>query len=220
MLPTHKQLLLESGLIPQHVEEHKSVIYMLDPQVRIVYCNAFWDEFALANGGEKLLRKDTIGIVLLDVVPDVLRFFYRERFEQVQLTQKVWEHDYECSSPEQYRLFRMRVVCLGAGHLIVDNSLRVEQEHGVLRSVAFPWSHNYLNADGIVTMCMHCRRTKRVAELPETLAGLAETVWDWVPSFVHKPPKWVSAGICRMCYPLFFGTLNDGTGGPFIPNPC
>ena len=207
MLDLHKQLLLEGGWVPDHVETHRSVIYLLDPELNIVYCNAYWDDFAMANGGDKLQRKNMAGTAVLGVTPDVLRPFCRDRFARVQRTRTSWEQDYECSSAGLYRLFRMRVVSLGGDHLLVENSLRVEQEHGVDRPAASPWEHIYVTQDGMVTMCVHCRRTKRSVEFPETLPELAEAVWDWVPAYVQHPPQHVSHGICRMCYPLFFESL-------------
>jgi hypothetical protein len=122
----------------------------------------------------------------------------------VQRAHADWEHDFECSSAEDYRLFHMRAVCLGAGHVLVENSSQVEKEHGEDRIGVSASSDRYVSKDGVVTMCMHCRRTKRVAEFPERLSEIGDIVWDWVPAFVEDPPAVVSHGLCRMCYPLFF----------------
>ena len=204
MDPAHKHLLQNAGFIPDYVESHKSVIYILEPELHIVYCNAHWDEFALANGGYKLQRALINGVCVLDVIPDPLKSFYRDGFHQVRETSHSWEHEFECSSADLYRTFRMRVTRLAGNHLLVENSLSVEKPHGMDRPATPSSGHIYVTADGIVTMCMHCRRTKRAAEFPERLNELADMVWDWVPSFVQNPPERVSHGVCRMCYPRFF----------------
>ena len=204
MESVHKHLLEGAGFLPDYVESHKSVIYIVESELRIVYCNAYWDEFALANDGEKLLRAHIRGECVLDVIPDPLKSYYRDGFRGVQETGNVWEHDFECSSPKQFRQFHMRVTRLAANHTLVENSLRVERQHGAERPAMAPSEHVYATVDGTVTMCMHCRRTKRATEFPERLNELADMVWDWVPSFVEKPPNCVSHGLCRMCYPEFF----------------
>jgi hypothetical protein len=204
MIGHHEKLLLDAGFVPSHVETQKSVIYILEPELRIVYCNAYWDEFARANGGERLQRDEVRGTSVLEVTPHVLKSFYREAFQHVQRRHRDWEHDFECSSAEVYRLFHMRAVFLGEGHVLLENSLRVERGHGADHSSLPASSERYVNKDGIVTMCMHCRRTKRMAEFPERLNEIAEMVWDWVPAYVETPPRQVSHGLCRMCYPLFF----------------
>ena len=39
-----------------------SVIYLLDPDLKIVRCNAAWDRFAVANGGEAVVSSKVAGI--------------------------------------------------------------------------------------------------------------------------------------------------------------
>lgn len=52
----------------------------------------------------------------------------------------------------------------------------------------------YVDDKGVVTMCVHCRRTKRLG---------SEQVWDWVPEFIEKPPETVSQDICPACLAYF-----------------
>ena len=203
-MPTYEELLLRAGLVPEHVETQKSVIYILTPDLRIAYCNAYWDEFAKANAGASMQRSQVRGTSVSEVTPGFLKPFYEEAFGRVQKVHIQWEHDFESSSASVYRLFHMRVAALGDGYIMVENSLRVETPHTADRAAVLPDRHRYISPDGLVTMCMHCRRTKRAADFPERLTEMLAMVWDWVPTYIENPPRDISYSLCRMCYPLFF----------------
>src|SRR5215470_14327619 len=94
------------------LEADPSTIYMLSPDLRIVYCNKAWDEFAAQNGGVGLKRKAILGTPILDVIAEPLRPNYLDGLAEAQEQLHPWELDYECSSPELFRLFHMRVLPL------------------------------------------------------------------------------------------------------------
>jgi hypothetical protein len=73
-LPAETRL-AASGFRREKLDQERSIIYLLDPSLRIVYCNRAWDEFALENGGEKLIGARIHGITLLDVLPEPLRTY-------------------------------------------------------------------------------------------------------------------------------------------------
>jgi hypothetical protein len=180
------------------LEHDPAVIYVVDAGIRIVYCNAAWDSFALANGGDSLLRPAPIGRDLMAAVPWDLHEFYLRAFEEVRRSGSPWDHQYECSSADVFRRFHMRVVAATPGDpgtpLIIVNSLEIEQPHQ--HAPGLEDRRSYRDRNGIVTMCCHCRRTKR----PEALE-----VWDWVPEFVREPPARVSHGLCAWCFQLHYG---------------
>ena len=51
----------------------------------------------------------------------------------------------------------------------------------------------YVDANGLITMCAHCRRTRRAD------AQRAER-WDWVPAWVARLPDRTSHGLCPGCF--------------------
>jgi len=69
--------LAAAGFQPQNVETDDSIVFMLDPDLRIVYCNAAWDLFASQNNGVGLLRSTISGTAVLDVIPEPLKSFMR-----------------------------------------------------------------------------------------------------------------------------------------------
>jgi hypothetical protein len=176
-------------------ERHHSVIYMLDADLRLVYCNKAWDEFAEHNGGGANLRRiEQLGHPILDAILEPLKAFYRSAFERSLAEQQRWEHLYECSSPECYRKFHMQVLPWAAPpRLVVVNSLVVERAHDRIRRG--PLTSVYRTAGGVIAMCMHCRRTRRSDQ---------SDVWDWVPEFLATPPDSISHGLCPTCFRYYY----------------
>lgn len=186
-----------AGFRIENVEADPSIIYMLNPELEIVYCNKAWDQFASENGGAGLSRGTVLGTPILDIVAGPLKAFYASGLAKAKETGRPWEHDYECSSPDSYRFFHMRVLPLENWYLLVESSLRIERPHGSERPAMPANAALYVSEDGIVTMCSHCRRTQRVATA-------AMQVWDWVPAYLEKPPGPVSHGLCRNCRAYFY----------------
>ena len=80
------------------VDESRDVIFMVDSEMRITYCNPAWDQFALANGGEDFVAARALGTDLMQVIPDPLRDFYSEAFQRCRQYHLTFDIDYECSS--------------------------------------------------------------------------------------------------------------------------
>ena len=179
---------------PTDLDDDSSVIFAVDQNLRILYCNKAWDSFAEANGASGLSRENVRGRCVLDDVPQVLRPFYEEGWISVFSSNEPWEHTYQCSSPENYREFHMRVLPLqDRSGLIVINSLSLEQ---TIPEQAGPKPDVFSGPDGLVTMCAHCRRARRL--------NSAEPLWDWVPEFVRRPPSRCSHGLCGTCLRYYY----------------
>ncbi len=172
------------------------MIYALDRDLRITYCNRAWDRFAAANGGDQCLRESVLGRSLSDFIPESLRSFYADAFARVFETGAIWEHRYDCSDARTQRDFHMRVLPLEGGGLLVINSQIGERPHPAPDS-RLPLGA-YIKPTGIITMCSHCRRTQR-RDNPD--------VWDWVPEHISHPPARVSHGLCGVCFQYHYGGL-------------
>lgn len=183
--------------VPRSVLEHsKAVICVLDPDLRITYCNPAWDEFARQNSGQDVLAQGVVGSRLLDVVAEPLRAFYEDIFQRAETTGQVQEFDYECSSSELYRSFHMQVLPLKEPHgFLVMHSLRVEKPLD-FRPTQAPDDARYAGSDGIIVMCCHCRRTRRFQD---------SHAWDWVPVYLERRSG-VSHGLCGICHAYFYPT--------------
>lgn len=172
------------------LEHDAGIVFVLDRDLRIVYCNEAWDTFARDNGGTAWERPHPYGRSLLDVIPDRLRSLYRTAYRQVFFSGVPWVHHYECSSAELYRSFRMTVTRNEDGQsLTVMNSLLEESGHSASRHAAAPVPSVHHDATGSITMCSVCRRTLR----------FADQVWEWVPDYVRQPPQAVVHCLCDRC---------------------
>ena len=187
----------QAGLLCKHLEADPAVIFILDEGLRITYCNQSWDRFASENGGSGLERERMEGRSYVAAIPRPLKQFYEEAFERALTTREVWEHCYECSSPEMYRMFRMTTYPDPEGTgLVVVNSLAVEGPHEAAeRQEHAADSLVYIDEDDTITMCCHCRRSRRVEQ---------REVWDWVPAYLNEAPVRVSHDICTVCMTLHY----------------
>lgn len=172
------------------VESDDNVSYVLSSDLRILQVNAAWDQFARANGGADLLARWVPGSSLLDAIADELKRFYRDGFARARESGERWEHDYECSSAVEFRKYRMIAYPLNAS-FVVTHALLVRGSH---QGEALLPSQDY-EREGIVAMCSHCRRVRRVAR-PER--------WDWVPAYVAEPTHNISHGLCGPCYRFYY----------------
>lgn len=176
------------------VDASGNVIYLIDSELRIAYCNPAWETFAKANEGEKALAAQVTGTPLFDYIAAPLRDFYERVFGDARSDPLPISFNFECSSPEVRRLMRMEVRYLANSRgWAVTTSLRQEQEHSDEAHPANP--QLYLAATGLIGMCCHCRKTRRAHE-PD--------VWDWVPQYVRHMPRNTTHGICPSCIAYFY----------------
>jgi len=182
--------------IVQALQRSAAVSYIVDSQFRIKYCNPAWNRFAGSNGAPQLTSKAVVGSALFDAIPDDLRAVYSDAFQHVLSTGRVWEKSYECSSPTVFRLFRMRIHLLKPQNwFVVTNALVVERSHA-RTAAADP--NTYVDVNGLVTTCAHCRCSRRV-DNPDQ--------WDFVPEYLQprlEAAVKVSHGLCPVCRAYFY----------------
>jgi hypothetical protein len=196
-----------------NLEDDRSVICIVDRQLRLAYGNLAWDQFAGENGGAGLDRRSIEGKAILDFISPPVHDYYREVFRRAAESGQGWEHAYECSSPSHFRIFHMWIRPLRrSGGLLMVHSLRVKRPHGAQRPASEAVDAFYVLPERMVTMCCHCRRTLRLA---------GGGIWDWVPEYLNGAPAPVSHGMCPDCITYFYPELADwelgasgAAGGP------
>jgi hypothetical protein len=177
------------------LEESPAVSYILDSKFRFVYMNPAWDSFAVSNGAPQLAGEALIGCNLIDTITDALKPVYTEAFRQVSRSAGTWEKTYHCSSPEQARKYRMKIYFMERRKwYLVTNSLLAQRPH-----------RNSYGADdgayfshGIVTMCAHCRCSRRVD---------GSDRWEFVPDYLRLKGLQtlsVSHALCPVCQEHFY----------------
>jgi hypothetical protein len=182
--------------IMQVLQRSAAVSYILDSQCRFIYRNPAWDRFAESNGAPQLTSEAIVGFDLFDAIPDVLRTVYSAAFQEVLSTGQAWGRSYECSSPTVFRMFRMRIHLLKPQNwFLVANTLVFERSHPKLTE---PDSNTYVDSDGLITICAHCRCSRRVDSPYQ---------WDFVPEYVQlrlESAVKVSHGLCPVCRVYFY----------------
>lgn len=177
------------GNLLKALDASPMVSYAIDPEFRIRYCNAAWDRFAIANEAPELTNGRALGTNLLATIHAELRPFYLEGFEQANRSGAVWECQYECSSAEVFRKFQMRVHPIAPkGWFAITNALSVERPH-------IGYSTDGGNSGPLLTMCCHCRWTRRTDDT---------TRWDFVPAHLERSVTNVSHGLCPICRAYFY----------------
>lgn len=177
------------------MERSPHACFALTESLNICYCNTSWDRFALENGGgADVLAGNVMHKPFLPYVPCELRANFESLFTNARALGRPQAQDYECSSAQIFRLYRMAIYPLqpGSGFAVV-NSLRVAHPH--TRIVCEPEEGRYVHDDGLMRMCANCRRTRRVDD---------PAAWDWVPDFVERPRQKVSHSVCPLCAEYYY----------------
>ena len=195
------ELLLEPYLLDA-AERHAATVYGMWPDFRLAYFNPAWSWFAHENGADPVVATESyLGTSVLEVTPEVLRPFYGELFRAclngMARRNRPIQHLYECSSAGLFREFVMTLYCLrGAAGLLVVHALVVECPHDPERRPSrVPHLSAYLDADGLIHQCTHCRRTRNL-EQPDR--------WDWVPAWVERIPRQSSHTLCEFCLQQYY----------------
>jgi hypothetical protein len=165
-------------------------VCLLDRDNRIVYCNAAWDRFALANDGELATSKHVNGVNVLSVCTDQLRGFYRQMLNRCRSTGLPVSHGYTCSSSIYNRATRM-TLRPHATFISMQHTMLAETKH---TDVPHSFDDRYVRS-GVVKMCANCRRTY----------NHSDSTWEWIPQLLVAMPNNASHGLCEPCTVFYFG---------------
>jgi CheY-like chemotaxis protein len=174
------------------LQRDPSPTVFVDGRGLILWVNAAWVAFGAENGAvnEAILPgKNYFTAVRGDLNP-----WFMQVATSCLSSGGSFETDYDCSSTETKREYRMRMLPIHELGLLIVHSLRVEHAHDPELQNDVEASR-YVSANGIIIMCSNCRRVKRSDE-PR---------WDWVPSWLTNAPVPVSHGLCHVCLAFYFG---------------
>ncbi|HEY3769751.1 MAG TPA: hypothetical protein VGN44_13850 [Candidatus Angelobacter sp.] len=183
---------LPAGMPLAIFENNPNACYTLGADLEITYCNRAWDCFAAENNGHGLLAESVLHRPVLEFFTPVMRDYYAEIFIRARQTLEIQCQEYECSSPEIFRFFRMQIYPLKNGFAVI-NSLHVKKAHA--QPGLQPLDARYLQSNAFLRICSNCRRTCRNDESGQ---------WDWVPEYLQPNRKNVTHGICAACLEYFY----------------
>ncbi len=188
---TLRQTTPARGFDTDALQENGNCLYVVDSDLVISYVNPVYLRFAEDNGGKEIADRFSVGCRILDAIDGPLRNFYADLYGRALRHGEVIEHDYECSSPDEFRKFRMHIFPISDAHgLLVDHSLIVSREHD---REAHPFDPDaYIDEHGIIYQCGHCRRIKH----------LKAKRWDWCPDALARLK--ISHGLCELCLDHYY----------------
>lgn len=195
------ELRAAGGPDPETLEEPVVGVWA---DLTIAYISPGWRRFGAANGGAGAFADESaLGRSLLEGVPEVLR----ERFQSVYASlagDGTGFYDYECSSADTFRRFRMTRHAVGTRGMLLIHHLLEERPHDPSeRPIVRPEDVPLVPVDRPPTQCAYCRRMRVVGQ-PDR--------WVWVPEWVSSQPVLVSHGMCDLCMRKHFPDLVDEGG--------
>jgi hypothetical protein len=202
-----------AGLDFEALENSAHSIFGLSKDLKLNYLNPGWFRFARQNEGEPdISRCYPIGTPIEEAIAGDICDFYIENYLKTLRDLKVWKHEYECSSPDLFRIYSQDTYPLKDGEgLIVVNSLKVE------KTFDKTWQGSpvvslkaYHGKNGLITQCSNCRKVQRASETE---------IWDWVPELVARMPDNVSHSICPICYDYYWAVDIVGAKEKASPAP-
>ncbi len=194
-------LSLLEGFNFEKLEADANVVYALSSDFKLIYFNHAWVNFAKENNGQpSVADKFPVGTSIFSAISEPLKSFYTENYQKIFRTQKIGNHDFECSSNKVFRIFHQTVYPLlnQQGLLIINNIVKRGNITHEMEKPLHSLEKAYTWPTGFITQCIHCKRVQRVAE-PE--------VWDWIPEWDDAVPSNNSSSLCSPCFDYYYNQL-------------
>jgi len=191
-----EQALRDFGL--RDMDSTDDVVYFVDHELRLRGFNDAWVRFAIANNGDRVLTGYALGTCVLDAILAPLRGYYQRTYQRVLGAVTPEDFDFECSSPNEFRLYRQTAYPLAGGiGLCITNHLAIV---GAPEAPSPSPIESYRGEGGLIVQCQHCRKARR--------PGTPER-WDWIPQLLESHASRVSHGHCPYCLTHYYPDIED-----------
>jgi hypothetical protein len=172
------------------LERDPSSIAAIARDGEIGWANSAWYQFARANGGASAAIQ--VGDnYFVAIAGEVRPRFEAEVFRCLESGVAV-EQDYECSSADVHREFRLRMLPLSGQALLLVHSPIASRAHD--RAVEAPDEARYRDERGLIAQCSNCRRVR----------ARPDDSWHWVPAWVATAPERVTHVLCPLCRDFYW----------------
>lgn len=188
--PTLRGGILEEDLADLNASSN--TIYAVWSDLTIAFLNDAWFDFARENrAGDDFLEGFGIGSSVDVGGDDPMNRYFIDCIHRSLREERAVAFQYECPAPETFRLMQVNFLPL-RNDLCVISIARVKssshQAQG--RDPRAGTAFDYLNDDGLISMCSCCRRVR----VPGT-----EHEWDFVPALIEDPVDTISHTFCESC---------------------
>lgn len=187
------------GIDFETLEKDENSIYGLSKEMKFIYFNPGFIQFSRSNDIEgNLINNLPLGIPVSKILAgEKISEFYIQNFKRIIATGEIWHHEYECSSADEFRIYRQTTYPLKDGEiLIIINKLIVVQPiESTGRETNDADPKRYVQSSGFITQCGNCRHIQRTDQ---------SEIWDWVPAWAEKIPEGTSHSICPICFDYYW----------------
>ena len=174
----------------------KDVICIVDKELKLMGYNKAWVDFAKSNDGETALTGFPLQTSISKAGDGPVGNYVLQGYDRALRDHKPFEHQYECSSPEKFRVFHQTAYPIsGAKGLVITHHLVVEKDHEESEE---SFASRFQNSHEILIQCANCRKVRDPQD---------EKTWLWVPALVKNQLPNVSHGICNPCVDHYYGDL-------------
>jgi hypothetical protein len=182
----------------ESIKKSHDVIYIVDEKMILRAYNHAWIKFAKDNHGAMILAYYSTGSNIADAFTGPIKDYLIGAYKKALQENKPFEHDYECPSAAEYRLFHQ------TAYPIVESRGLVISNHLVKTcsptETAHEFKERFVNEHGIVVQCSNCRKIRDSKN---------DDGWLWVPEFIEKPYPKTSHGICPRCLDHYYPEIDD-----------
>lgn len=175
------------------LDAESASLVALGVDLGILWVNAGWERFAAANRGGDVLERFGKGTSYLDGISGAQREHYEAVLRGALVDDEPHESFYECSTPETFRLLKLRALPFPGRGLLLEHTIVEERPHD--RTPEPLDERRFTDSRGLVLQCGNCRRTQ----------DPAARSWHWVASWVDNQPSNTTHGVCAVCLGYYYG---------------
>jgi hypothetical protein len=175
------------------IKNSNDVICIVDADMKLRAYNRAWQAFAMNNGGEDIVQKYPLGISIADVGEEPVKSFIKRKYREAMALNKMFGLDYECSSKQVFRLFRLTAYpLLNKQGLVISHHLVKQCPH---TDKSMDFNKQFVNREGMIVQCINCRKVRDPNNMDR---------WLWVPSLLEQGCVPISHGICDRCLDHYY----------------
>ncbi len=181
-----------------HALNTSNVVIGVNAELRICFVNPAWEYQAKGQGREAVSGDSLLGGELVSMMAGPVQGYYARALKRALYTLEPWHHRYLCPSPVAMEEWKLSAYPLqDRSGLLLYHALVVQRPSARAYAAV---DERYLDLEGGLTICCHCRRTRR---------AMSEDLWDYVPAYLGPDaPHEAEQILCPACHDFYPG-IND-----------
>lgn len=189
ILPEYRESYQQFDLLS--LSRSENTIIGIDRDLKVNLLNDAYYQFALQNNGEDIKERFSLGSNILSAISGEQREYYKYLFRKLFDSNKHHSHDYECSSVEKYRLYKMFLYPSKDNVVLLLEHTRIEEKPINQKEISSD-PKDFIDKNNVMVQCGHCRKVRNIHNKQ----------WCWLKeSFTYKR---ISHTICNICFDTYY----------------